>query len=202
MTVSLFTNNLTNISQNASQAFGPFSGADSANKFRLTNMFTAAANTKALAICSGYVLVQPQPDNSNAVNLILKPFSQPINGLNIKYFVYRGLLKSSFFTGANMNVAGASESDFINKINADFDAFYANLKNPNDKPAFDAKFIGFDTNLMDTTIPLYKFFFKDSDFVEAGSVFNDYDDFELPFIQMGKSLGNFITGIYIQNLYY
>jgi len=198
---SHFFTNTGVITQSAAQAFGPFSGSEAASKFRVTNKFSLSANTMAFAICTGHVLIQPQTSSTTKVNLILRPYIQPFEGLKIKYIVYRGLLKADFFTTASsplIKAALSSESDFINKINADFDDFYADLKNPDGsnatKPTFNAKFIGFDTTLTDTSIPLYKFFFKDSDFVEAGSVFDDYDDFELPLIQQGKSLGNFAMG--------
>jgi hypothetical protein len=179
------------------EGFGPVS----ASAFRLTSKFTITAPKKAFAICKGVVLVQPQTDNSTKVNLILRPFSQPFPGLNIKYFIYRGLQLTDFFTNASATAqiiqqSGAT-SDFINKINTDFTSFHGDRKdatgNPIPVPPFTAKFIGFDPAVPANT-PLSSFFFKESKFVVAGNTFDEKDAFELPLIAMGKSLGNFATG--------
>jgi hypothetical protein len=119
----------------------------------------------------------------------------------VKYFVYRGLKKSDFFTGNLIKTADSSTSDFINKINDDFNSFYT--PPPTNQagvamqvPPFSAKFIGFDET---ATAPpantlLSSFFFKESEFVAAGAVFNEEDAFELPMIAAGKSLGTFAAG--------
>jgi hypothetical protein len=178
------------------EGFGPISQT----QFRLTSKFNITTQKKAFAICKGVILVQPQIGSTTKVNLILRPYKQPFTGLNIKYFVYRGLKKSDFFDSANKIIPAVtgSTSDFINKINTDFDSFYSNQ--PKDvngqvipKPVFTAKFIGFDTTVADTKL-ISSFFFKESEFVAAGNVFEEKDDFELPMIDIGKSLGNFDTG--------
>ncbi|HUC83472.1 MAG TPA: hypothetical protein VMR70_21345, partial [Flavisolibacter sp.] len=76
------------VTQVAAQAFGPVAGNE-ANEFRLTSGFSCNGTAKAFAICKGIVLVQPQAGNTGKVNLVLRPFTQPFPGLNIKYFVYR-----------------------------------------------------------------------------------------------------------------
>lgn len=77
-------------------------GSKTPTAFRLTSGFILPENTtkKAFAICKGVVLLQPQAGagNENKVNLILRPYNQPFPGLNVKYFIYRGLQKSDFFT--------------------------------------------------------------------------------------------------------
>ncbi|WP_158981259.1 hypothetical protein, partial [Flavobacterium sp. I-STPP5a] len=86
---------------------------------------------------------------------------------------------------------------FINKINEDFHAFHDSRKdaqnNPIPLPVFTAKYIGYDPEVLDSTL-LSSFFFKESEFVAAGETFNEKDDFELPMIDMGKSLGSFAEG--------
>lgn len=180
------------ISQNRDQAFGPVSTTE----FRLTSKFTLAGPEKAFAICKGVILLQPQAGAENKVNLILRPYSQPFPGLNIKYFVYRGLQKSNFFTldsAPKIIKKTAQTSDFINKINDDFEAFHSELKDAEGKvlplPDFTAKHIGFDPLTLDNVL-LSSFFFKESQFVDG----KEKDDFELPMIDMGKSLGNFAQG--------
>jgi hypothetical protein len=187
--------------QDEEQSFGPVATGE----FRLTSAFTLIDAKKAFAICKGVVLVQPQTGaENNKVNLILRPYKQPFPGLNIKYFIYRGLQRSDFFTeGSAPNIiSGTTTSDFITKINEDFKAFHEGRKDEQGVaipvPAFTAKYIGYDPLLTDGTIPLSSFFFKESEFVEATEegegVFDENDDFELPLIDMGKSLGSFASG--------
>ncbi|SHH26927.1 hypothetical protein [Flavobacterium defluvii] len=183
--------------QSQQQAFGP----QSSTEFNLTSKFTLDTPKKAYAICKGVVLVQPQTGSTDKVNLILRPYKQPFPGLNIKYFIYRGLQRGDFFTtDSNPKIIQKTvqTSDFINKINDDFDAFHGNRKdaqnNPIPKPNFVAKYIGYNEEVTDLTIPLSSFFFKESEFVEANNTFDETDDFELPMIDMGKSLGKFDQG--------
>lgn len=186
--------------QNGEQAFGPVSP----DEFRLTSSFTLGIDVtkKAFSICKGVVLIQPQTGSTTKVNLILRPYKQPFLGLNVKYFIYRGLRRSDFFTTDTVPKIipknGSVTSDFINKINDDFDAFQNEHKdaagNPIEpKPVFIAKYIGYDPTATDST-QLSSFFFKESEFVEAGAVFDEKDDFELPLIDIGKSLGYFASG--------
>ncbi|PBI84720.1 hypothetical protein BSF41_40480 [Flavobacterium sp. ACN2] len=186
--------------QLSGQGFGP----QSETVFNLTSRFSLDAPKKAFSICKGVVLLQPQTGDPDKVNLILRPYKQPFPGLNIKYFVYRGLQKSDFFTTDSdplIIAKSSSTSDFINKINDDFDAFHkgrvkkeGETVTPIPVPAFTVKFIGYDATLTDTTIQLSDFFFKESKFVAAGNTFDEKDDFELPLIDIGKSLGNFAEG--------
>ncbi len=192
--------------QLSGQGFGPQSEA----VFNLTSRFSLDAPKKAFSICKGVVLVQPQTGNPDKVNLILRPYNQPFPGLNIKYFVYRGLQKSDFFSTDSeplIIAKSSSTSDFINKINDDFNAFHegrvkeeGETVTPIPVPSFTAKFIGYekekddDDNDGTLLIPLSDFFFKESKFVAAGDTFDEKDDFELPLIDIGKSLGNFAQG--------
>ncbi len=193
--------------QLSGQGFGP----QSETVFNLTSRFSLDAPKKAFSICKGVVLVQPQTGNPDKVNLILRPYNQPFPGLNIKYFVYRGLQKSDFFTTNSeplIITKSSSTSDFINKINDDFSAFHeGRVKIENNTttsipvPPFTAKFIGYEKEKEDDAtngtllIPLSDFFFKESKFVAAGETFDEKDDFELPLIDIGKSLGNFAEGL-------
>ena len=180
-------------------SFGP----QDANIFKLTSKFSLTAESNAYSVCKGVVLIQPQT-GTNKVNLLLRPYKQPFPGLNIKYFVYRGLKKSDFFgppSGSNPPPVITSGSDFINKINEDFNAFYSeDLYDNQDPPVlipdpvFTSNFIGYDSAVTDLTIPISSFFFKESEFVAAGTTFDESDGFELPMIDGGKSLGHFEAG--------
>lgn len=178
------------ITQSATQAFGPVS----ADEFRLTSKFSVAANTKAFAICSGIVLVQPQTGSTTKVNLILRPYKQPIQGVNIRYFVYRGLNRSDFFDPSNKIIPStANTSDFINKINADFDAFHAGDL---DDPEFEGAYIGYNLDVTDGNILMDSLFFSITQFIEVDGEQVEVPEtaFELPKIDFGKSLGSFATG--------
>lgn len=193
--------------QLSDQGFGP----QSETVFNLTSRFSLDEPKKAFSICKGVVLIQPQTGNPDKVNLILRPYNQPFPGLNIKYFIYRGLQKSDFFTDDAEPLVKKNEgsySDFIDKINIDFNAFHegrvkkeGETITPIDVPPFTAKFIGYEKEKEDDAtngtlaIPLSDFFFKESKFVAAGDTFDEKDDFELPLIDIGKSLGNFAEGL-------
>ena len=183
-TSHFFTDPAT-ITQSVAQAFGPVSE----NEFNLTAKFTSTG-AQAFAICKGVVLVQPQ--SGEVVNLILRPYEQPINGLNIRYFIYRGLKKSDFFNGENVLADGSEVSGFIKGINKSFAGFY---KNEN-VPPFLAKYIGFDPTQQAANLPLDQFFFKDSEYVDSAGQFVEKEEtaFELPMVAKGTSLGHFITG--------
>jgi hypothetical protein len=163
------------------QAFGPVNS----NEFRLTNLFSLESETMAYAICKGIILIQPQIGSTDKVNLILRPYKQPIPGLNIKYFIYRSLEKSDFFNGSNILQNDSTTSDFINKINSDFQAYYS----PNETPAFSSSFIGYNENTSEVPLDtlISDFFFKQSDTTTEVETFA----FELPLINEGKSLGRF-----------
>src|SRR3990167_4610837 len=111
---SHFFSEVANVSQSVTQTFGPVSE----DVFRLTSKFTATAGTKAFAICPGIVAIQPQTGSPTKVNLILRPYQQPIKGVNIRYFIYRGLNKSDFIDpSGNIIPITSGVSDFITKIN-------------------------------------------------------------------------------------
>lgn len=184
---SHFLTDPASINQTTDQAFGPVSET----KFNITAKFTSTG-AQAYAVCKGVVLVQPQGVGSEVVNLILRPYEQPINGLNIRYFIYRGLKKSDFFNGENVLADGDNVSGFIKNINKSFAGFY---KNEN-VPPFLAKYIGFDPTHQAVDLPLDQFFFKDSEYVDNAGQFVEKEEtaFELPMVAKGTSLGHFITG--------
>jgi len=91
-----------------SQAFGPVIGNE-ATQYRVTSLHTASSNPNAYAVCKGDILVQPDINNTNLVNVILRPALQPNNIPQIKYYIYRGILKNSLIDGNNV-------ADSINKL--------------------------------------------------------------------------------------
>ena len=150
---------------------------------------------KIFTICQGQVLIQPNSEDSNKVNLILKPFSQPIKGLAIKYFIYRGLKASDFF-GSNqtINVNNSSATGFVKQIREDFQKLY-NMLNLTE-PTLTAQYIGYPgTGSYEQTTDLLidDFFFKISQ-EGAGSAPADQKAFELPMIPRGTHLGTIDSG--------
>ncbi len=67
--------------QTADQVFG----AISESQFRTTARTTVSGNI--YTICQGQIFVQPQTNDNSKVNLILRPFKQPVQGISIKYFI-------------------------------------------------------------------------------------------------------------------
>jgi hypothetical protein len=180
---------LNTLTQLPGQEFGPASP----EVFRITSSFNANG-AKAFSICKGVVLVVKQVESTTKVNLVLKPFKQPFPGLNIKYFIYRGLNKSDFFEGANIT-SDENPSGFITQIKSEYQSFKEAIEDKihpvPDIPPLTPKSIGYD-EAFTGTIPLADFFYKESDYVSAGDSFDETDAFELPMIAAGKSLGTFL----------
>ncbi|TDQ77462.1 hypothetical protein [Sphingobacterium yanglingense] len=182
---SFFFTDPNSITQDALRSFGP----QSANVFNITASFQSSG-AKAYAICKGTVLIQPQTGNSNLVNLILRPFSQPINGLPIRYFVYRGLRVQDFFNGNLVKDAGTNESDYINKAQQAFENYYTSIEQP--KPLFEAKYIGYDPANQSAELDIDSLFFKQAQYQSGEEELQQA--FELPMVQAGHSLGYFAQG--------
>ena len=182
---SFFLLDLNNNSGSFSQTEGDQFGVISQTEFRTTSRFSSYTG-KVFAICQGQVFVQPNASSSNKVNLVLKPFKQPINGLAIKYFVYRGLNKSDFFTNDGKVLAkGTATTEFINHIRGEFDTF-----NP-EGPDFLSKYIGYETNvsLQNEADLIDDYFFKIAD-SEGTNGDSEKHLFEFPLIPKGTHLGN------------
>jgi pyrrolidone-carboxylate peptidase len=156
-------------------------GAKSADEFRLTSSFTVTRDVKVFAVVKGTVLLQPVDTDSSLVNLILKPMNQSkINFPPVKYFIYRGLKKSDFISGASVVPAG---SEFINDINAIQRKRNETLQ-ANGQPAENIPLealLGYDLNPT-AQKKLDDFFFNQS------------QDVQLHTAQLGMHLGNFKSG--------
>lgn len=125
--------------QNEDQRFGAISD----EVFNITSSISLTGAKQVFAICQGTVLIQPQTGSPDKVNLVLRPFRQPITNIPIKYFIYRGLKKSDFITTDN-KIAGSETagSGFVKYIWSEFNQFY-NVTNGEVAPDFQAKYIGF-----------------------------------------------------------
>ncbi|MEP2057492.1 MAG: hypothetical protein ABJJ05_06770 [Maribacter litoralis] len=178
--------------QTANQAFGPVVGSEQ-TQYRATSKFTTAGDVKAYAICTGQVFIQPHSD-TNKINLILRPYRQPMKGVAIKYFIYRGLKKIDFIPSGDTILVGHSQlstaTGFIQTIWNQLKGFngWTNTEaNAND---FLAKWIGYDpTNQPDTSLIDDYFFMADAYGDENNETLKP---FEFPMISKGTHLGNFI----------
>jgi dienelactone hydrolase len=96
-------------------AYGPVPGAEN-TQYRITSTFNLNANAKAFACQGGSILVLPSTDPL-LVNVILKPDSGlAVSMPPVKYYIYRGLRKDSFFNGDSIIAAATSNSDFITTL--------------------------------------------------------------------------------------
>ncbi len=129
---------------------------------------------------SGTIALQRDPANNDAVNLILKPLSQPLQGLMpIRYFVYRGLRLDEFLEGASGAAATrlraqAGSSSLILSIWNDF------LELNPTQTTVPATFLGHDASTPDTNL-LDDLFFR----LDPAK--------QLPFVGEGTNLGLFNT---------
>lgn len=198
--VSLSKLTLNNgLAQAAADAFGPVPNNES-TEFRTTSKLNTTADEKVYAICKGNVLVVPQSGtgaDDTLVNLVLKPYSQPSSRLPIKYFVYRGVKKSSILdaTGSpdrliqdNSNWSG---SKMLENLWTKFKAFN-NYSSPASQ-VFEAKWIGYNDIPTDLSKSLDSFFFKTStDDLEETS---DPNLFELPMVEEGEWIASTHTSL-------
>jgi len=188
-------NGVCNIAQNNSF------GVVSVSEFRTTSKLTFTGTKKVYMLCKGQVLLQPTSD-SNKVNLILKPFEQPIKGLPIKYIIYRGLTKSDFINSSDILTGSATTgTEFVQFLWKEFNQFYSseNQAPGSTPPVFSSSFIGFpagtsqpDSQLIDTLF--YKL--SETEVVDAGAgTLSEPAEkaFELPMIPRGTVLGT-VTG--------
>lgn len=172
-----FTNFADLNTQPANLAFGPSTGNE-ANKFRVTSSFTASTDVNAYAMVNGFVMIQPGA-GADKVNLILRPFTQPIQGFNkVKYIIYRGLRLDEFIdindTTKVVAENSASNSEWITQL-------YATHHNLNPSGDFLSKALGYDPSNQSGSDLIDDYFFSTN------------ADFQLPFISRGAQLGKFFA---------
>lgn len=79
--------------------FGP--DPNNINKFNLTTQFRLLNEAKAFACLDGMLIIQQNNSSTELVNLILKPLTQTkVQGCLVRYFIYRGVNKNSFFSNS------------------------------------------------------------------------------------------------------
>lgn len=175
-------------------------GIVSTNEFRTTSAVSITSK-KIVSICSGQIFIQPLQGDTTKVNLILKPYKQPVAGLAIKYFIYRGLPKSQFLDSANKVLA--TGSGLITHIRTEFLNFYQ--QHPSlaaEQPELFGKYIGFPDSAapvghsQQATDLIDEYFYKISQTFadETGDITNQKRAFEMPMIPAGLELTTAISG--------
>lgn len=99
----------------------PF-GQISESQYQLSSLFTCSSELPAYAITKGLAFVQ-NSDTSGFCNLILKPVEPlKIQGIQVKYYIYRGLTVGSFISGSDLITRGDSSiSDLLKKMYEDWE---------------------------------------------------------------------------------
>ncbi len=104
------------------EAFGPVE-KKLTSQFRVTSLHkgvlngSVRTNPVAYSICSGRVRVQQDNTNPDLVNLVLAPNSDLINGLPIKYFIYRGIRRDSLIDSNDNLIPGEFTNILLNDGN-------------------------------------------------------------------------------------
>lgn len=177
-------------SQSSGQKFGVVeSGGNSV--FKTTAKIGFTGDRKVFAICQGQIFLQPNSSNAEKINLILKPFRQPINGLAIRYIVYRGLRKSDFMDSNGIILPDSENATgYVKHIRKEFKQFFVFLGV--DEPEFKAEYMGFpgaDSSQNNADL-IDSYFFKVSEInVENGQT-KESHPFDFPIIPAGTYLGN------------
>ena len=168
--------------------YGPVSTgppADKENKFRVTSLFKASADVKAYAAVAGTVMLQRVSDEANpgaylpdVVNLVIKPYKQPMPGFTpVKYFIYRNLRLDNFLMGGS-----AADEKFV-RAEAGASAFIQNQwaihTAWNSAAPFESVKLGYDPA-------------NQSGSAEIEGLFHRQNPYEqLPFVARGDHIGDF-----------
>ena len=106
------------------KSYGPVSGTPN-TKYNVTSRFVVTGDPKAFACQTGRILVIQSQVAPDLVNVILKPNdSLQIRFSKIRYYIYRGLKKSSFISGTDIKPeSDLDKSDFIRKLWIDVRTF-------------------------------------------------------------------------------
>ncbi|MDP3929658.1 MAG: hypothetical protein Q8R57_11600 [Bacteroidota bacterium] len=165
------------------EAYGPTAATGGKDRFRITSTHKVSANAKVIAVCKGTILVQEQYGNSDFLNIILKPFEQPpFEFPKIKYFIYRGVKKSSLVAGTN--IVAKATNPLTDSLWTDYNAFN-NLTNQ--APPIELLGLG-----MNSAIEPY----RNNDAIEMVFAIT-FEDHQLPVVQAGWHIANFDNTINI-----
>lgn len=103
--------------QVANEEFGPLAPSNGFDRFHVTSIHSSSPNSstpnaKVYAVCDGEVVITDDVNNAGLVNIILKPSETPgVNLPRVKYFIYRGVLKSTLIDTNNGTIVPNTSSD-------------------------------------------------------------------------------------------
>lgn len=169
-------------SQTVEQAYGPAGVSEGKDRFRITSLHSATGIPNAYAICDGQVAVQQDSQNSNLINLILKPSVQPsFNISTISYIIYKGILKSSLIE----NIGEVNTTDITNNltqsIKKSWDAYCVANKLSKSQPS--EKALGINLNNLSPN-------FSDTDPID-NLFYQEESEFQFSKVLSGWKIGNF-----------
>lgn len=137
------------------QRYGP-DATTPETKFNLTTQFQLTNEAKAFACQDGMMIVQKNNSySSSLVNVIIKP-SNPIriNGITVRYYIYRGIKLSGFLSGSEGNYSitpknASTNTEFI----ASFWSYREKLEAKTSIPAPTPYNIGYGDNNLPLSDP-------------------------------------------------
>ena len=171
----------TNLTQQSvTDTFGVDS-SDPTSKFNITSSFQLTSQAKAFVCQDGMMIVQQSDVDATLVNVIIKPIENlKVNLNNIRYFVYRGILKSSLIVNDNTIIAEApTNNEFIARLWQDHNHFKTNFELP-DLPDPTPKVFGYD-NSLSTNLNIEKIYD------------NSQEDTQALLVKQGEWFGEFAT---------
>jgi hypothetical protein len=141
--------------QTNNELYGPVV-TDPTNKFNTAAVFELTSQAKAFACQKCMMIVQEYKNqdlsiDSELVNIVLKPLSElDIPFPAVKYYIYRGILKSSFISGTAIKSNNPStNSELLNKFWANWSQYKIDTSQPSLADPTPQSF-GFDASLSGT----------------------------------------------------
>lgn len=161
------------------------------SRYRVTSLHSIVddkliEDAKCFAICDGNIRFQQDNTNSELLNMVLYPVNVDFNGIPVKYFVYRGIMKKSIIDeNSKILIDNPSDLTILKIINE------INTKNQDENqdenqgvPSINCLGIGFSA-----TNPILNLHLKDNDLIDT--LFFENTTFKPIKVNGGDSLGLF-----------
>jgi hypothetical protein len=110
-----FIDHLELTAQAAAQGYGP-DATQPTTLFNVTSRFQLANEAKAFACQESMMIVQQSAVDATLVNIVLKPNPALTIPLAVRYYVYRGILKSSLINGNQLTAQAPTNNELIKRI--------------------------------------------------------------------------------------
>ena len=169
--------------QTPETAFGPQAETAGLDKYNLDNRFSVNIDAPAYAITKSMVFAVPDSNSADLLNIALLPLNQYTLGFPIKFFIYRGIKKSSLVDNSDNIVLPDStwKTDNILKVIGDMQTKINTEKQTNLTAKSSALGLHLSTTVPNDTL-LEKIFFDPT------------SDFHPIIINEGCQLGEFSGG--------